>query len=338
MGKVYLLDPTKKDSLSAFRGGGRVIQLIADYLPEIEFINDPQLIPSDGTLIVPYWFPFHPPQIIKTKANKKVLIIFDVIPLKYPEHFPIGLKGMIFKWINTQIAKSYDKIITISQSSKKDIKKYLHIDESKISVCYLTIPKTLLKERESKPNIDVPKTFCLYVGDVNWNKNLPTIAKAIKENKVPCVFAGGKFSKESVNSPELKHLWQESFAEFVSLAKDDPRFIFQERVTDSELKWLYKNALCNILVSHDEGFGLSYLEAATFSTPSILSDIPVFHEIAGDAAIFVNPNDPIRLTQEIDALSKNPDKRNLLGEKANARSKQLSPNNFARQFRSALGL
>lgn len=337
MPPIYIFDPTLLDPLSSARGGGRFMQLLRDYCAhEITFIDYPNKTSSDATLVMPFWFPFHTPNLIQTQAKNKVLVIFDVIPLKYPNNFPIGIKGHVFKKINCLQARSYDRIITISETSKKDIIKHLGVPKNKISVVYLTIGNNFNKPGESISDIDLkPNSFCLYVGDVNWNKNLPNLAHAIKLGDTPCVFVGKPFNKqnrEKVASDPNLNPWLDSFFEFLSLAENDDRFIFPEDVSDSNLTWLYKNALCNILVSYDEGFGFSYIEAGHFSTPSILSDTPIFHEIAADAVLFVDPNKPAEIQKAIDGLISDKKLHEELSKKAHNRSLFFSPESFTSSF------
>lgn len=343
MKPICIIDPTISDPLSSGRGGGRVVQLLKDYCSEeISFIDNPSKVPSQSTLVMPFWFPFHPPQLIKTQAKKKILVIFDVIPLKYQNYFPIGIKGHLFKKINSLQARSYDHIITISETSKKDIIKYLGIPKEKISVVYLTIGKNFLKPTQIQNDFNVkPHEYCLYVGDVNWNKNLPNLARAVKLGDCPCVFVGRPFSKQSrkiaLSNTNLNP-WLSSFREFLEIAEGDKRFIFPEQVSDNDLTWFYKNALCNILVSYDEGFGLSYIEAGHFKTPSILSDKPIFHEIAGDSALFVNPDKPQEIASAMITLNDDKKSRENLSSKTHNRSLFFSSKSFASSFLTSVDI
>src|SRR5690606_38685373 len=110
---------------------------------------------------------------------------------------------------------------------------------------------------------------------------------------VTCVCVGKVFSPDNPQSKaETFHPWQQSLQMFLRIARTDKRFIFPGYISDINLLSLYKKAKVNILPSYDEGFGLSFIEAGYMSTPSVLSDIPVFREIAQNAAHFANPNDP----------------------------------------------
>jgi glycosyltransferase involved in cell wall biosynthesis len=205
--------------------------------------------------------------------------------------------------------------------------------------------------------------FCLYVGDATWNKNLVNLAHAIKIANVTCVFVGKVFrinspsesedpptSAKSDKSEKLKisdesrillnssglsdftHPWQKELKEFFQLVKDDKRFIFLGYVTDEDLIKLYQQASLNILPSRDEGFGFSYLEASSQGCPSILSDIPVFKEIALDCAFFANPENPNDLADKIIELYFDKNRQKTLGNAAKKRSQFFSCEKFKKSF------
>lgn len=392
-----IFDPSQRNNLSQFRGGERILQVLKENLPEAEFIQSLNDIKTDRTLIVPFWNPFVPPLLNHRLSIIQYLMIFDVIPLKYPSHFPIGVKGSINLWRNKRALKHFDKIITISEHSKIDIVHYLNIPEDKVAVVYPTISKVFINSKKQAPgNKQIPnfnnqnlkmfqaslrprserasfmlhkQCFALYVGDVNWNKNLVNLAKAIKLADIPGVFVGSPFTSLKRDNkicaaslwsepviPEaahgsgqnrnersrvrrgirvdrarksllstLSHPWQAEFKAFLQEVGDDKRFIFAGYVSDGELIELYRNATCNILVSHDEGFGYSYAEAASQKCPSILSDIPVFHETTADTALrteplggalFANPDDPTDIASKIKQFITNETVRKTLGEKS----------------------
>jgi glycosyltransferase involved in cell wall biosynthesis len=82
------------------------------------------------------------------------------------------------------------------------------------------------------------------------------------------------------------------------------------------------------LVSRDEGFGFSYVEAGVFGCPSILADRPIFHEIARDTALFVDPDRPEAVAGAIQTLFTQPDVRAELSLKALGQAHLYSPENF----------
>ena len=130
----------------------------------------------------------------------------------------------------------------------------------------------------------------------------------------------------------FSHPWQKELKEFFQLIKDDKRFIFLGYVADEDLIKLYQQASLNILPSRDEGFGFSYLEASSQGCPSVLSDIPVFKEIAKDSSLFANPENPNDIADKIIELYFNKNCQKILGEKALKRSQFFSCEKFKKSF------
>lgn len=344
MDNVYIFSPEKIDPLSKFRGGGRIVQILKENLPKAKFISDLDILLNarvnkvkNSIFVNPYFNPFQKPKILKRVAQKQVQIIFDVIPLKYPNQFPVGIRGKFNLFLNKLALKNYHKIITISRQSKKDIADYLQFPEKKIEVVYPTLSQSFLKAKNQSPNRQPEfkspdqlklNNFCLYVGDVNWNKNLVNLARAIKIINVTCVFVGKAFETLTKKPARLSHPWQKEFHDFLTEVNDDKRFVFLGYVTDNQLAKIYQQAKVNILVSRDEGFGFSYLEAASQGCPSILSDIELFHEIAKDSAWFAKVNDPYDIANKIGEVYFNSDLKDKLAKKAYQRSLYFNQKKF----------
>lgn len=340
MDKVYVFDPTKKDKLSSVRGVGRYLQILKENFPNWNFTDTLHatrytLYP---VLINPFFNFLQRPLTLKRLATKQIAVIHDLIPLKYPSHFPAGIRGNINIYLNKLALKNYDLIVTDSEASKKDIINILELPEGKIKIIYPCLPQSFLKLKieNSKFNenlkLKIENSFCLYVGDATWNKNLVNLARAIKIINVTCVFVGKVFE----NPSNLSHPWQKEFKQFIDETKDDKRFIFVGFLTDSELIKLYQQAALNILPSRDEGFGFSYLEAGQFSCPSVLSDIPVLKEISAGNALFFDPKNPNDIADKIGEIYFNKEIGNNFGEKAKKRISFFSKEKFKKQFLNIL--
>lgn len=355
MKQVLVYNP-QSDSIGSFRGSGRIMQILKENCSDaVEYVSDLQQVKIDSTLFIPSWSPFQPPRLTKRYASRQIIMIFDVIPLKYPTHFPAGLRGNFNVWRNKRALKYFDKIITISEHSKKDIVRYLGVPEEKVAVVYPAVSKVFLKNvvianevkqsqdeiaaSSTTPRNDLPSSYCLYVGDVNWNKNLVNLAKAIKKGDTPCVFVGKMFHPPAGGSSfklqDLSHPWQQEFKQFLAEVGDDKRFIFAGYVPDEELVKIYQKAICNVLISRDEGFGYSYAEAASQHCPSVLSDADIFHETAAETALFADPENPEDIAEKIREIVSNPTLRKDLAAKAYERTiKMYSSDSFFRQFES----
>ena len=332
------------------------------------FTNDYHSIPPDAVLINPFYNIFQKPLKYSRLARKQITVIHDVIPLKYKKNFPVGLKGTFFKYVNKWLLKYSDLIVTDSEASKKDIMFYLKIPESRIRVIYPTIPKIFLPHLDTheesiehhhpfhkEADHSVPeyselptraagvehiigpiKDYILYVGDGSWNKNLPTLAQAIQKVNIPLVCVGNVFSNREAFLKSKPHPWQLSLYSFLKMTWNQPLFVFPGFVSDLDLMLLYKHARMNVMPSLDEGFGLPFIEAGYMSTPSVVSDIPVFHEIARSAAVFANPHDPAHIAQKINELFFDNVRQEKISIEVFDRVQQFDPSRFTQGWISAV--
>lgn len=251
--------------------------------------------------------PFEISLPFKKPAPKVVLTIHDLIPLIYPKHYPSGLRGGIRFLINKfLIKKNVDAIITISETSKKDICRFLGVAPEKVHVVYLA-PRSVFKKLEIAKHSGLPKRFVLYVGDVNYNKNIPNLVKACEIAKIPLVICGKQAldiedcgidlatlrgPKDYVRylfgkpHPELAH-YETLLAEFKKA-----KVIRLGYVPDADLVKIYNLAYACAQPSFYEGFGLPVLEAIACGCPVVAAKIQALVEIAQGAAVFVDPQSP----------------------------------------------
>lgn len=335
MNSIYIYDPTAKDTLSKNRGVGRYLQLLHESLnDEAVFTSDLKKIPYNSTLLNPFFDFMKPPFSLRRIAAKQIAVIHDVIRLKYPQHFPAGMKGNIYSIINKINFSHYDSIITDSMHSKKDIVEILNIPDEIVKVIYLPLPSLYLSPAATHTSlkISLPQKYMLYVADITWNKNIVNLAQAIKLAQIPCVFVGKSF----LNRDNLDHHEKKDFKRFLQIVDNDPLFIFPGYVGDAELIQLYRNAQFNVLISWDEGFGLSFLEAASQKTPSLLSDTKIFHETADTAALFANPANPQDIANKMRSLFEDNHLRSELAQKAYERSLFFNQKRFKEQLLEVL--
>ncbi|MCL4375086.1 glycosyltransferase family 4 protein [Patescibacteria group bacterium] len=371
---VVVYDPTINDPLSRVRGVGRYLQILRENFPDWTFTDNCSLITHNSTFINPFFSLLKPPLAMKRMAKKQIAVIHDLIPLKYPSHFPIGLKGSLNVFLNKMVLRNYDAVITDSEHSKKDIVAILKIKPEKVKVIYPCLPRIFVNgltdsprfvppsgtsrgERVSELKSRLPDSkFCLYVGDATWNKNLVNLAKAVKLANVNCVLVGKVFERaiggpsgrdpDSAQRSEhwregnlgqnllrASHAWQKELRDFLYAVHNDKRFHFLGYISDEELINIYRKAAVNLLVSRDEGFGFSYVEAAFQAVPSLLSDIPVFREIAGPAAFYCLPDDPKTIARQIAAIFSDSTKATAMGQTAKRRVARMTNSQFTQSLR-----
>lgn len=269
---------------------------------------------------------FHPFFItlpLKKLKAKVVVTIHDLIPLIYPKHYPGGIKGGIRLVINKfLIRKNVDAILTISETSKKDICRFLRVKPEKVKVIYLA-PRQIFKQIKDKDRLlkvkekySLPDSFVLYVGDINYNKNIPNLIKACKLAKISLVICGKQaFDIETLGvddlsnlkgprdwirylfgkpHPELAH-YQELCREF----KENKKVMRLGYVSDEDLVSIYSLASVYCQPSFYEGFGLPVLEAFACGTPVVASKTQALVEIAEGGALFADPKEPKEIAKQI---------------------------------------
>lgn len=136
--KIFVYDPTASDKLSTVRGVGRYMQILKENFPEWTFSNNLAMGQWNNETIFmnPFYNFLIPPITLKRIAHRQIAVIHDLIPLKYPSHFPVGIKGMIYILLNKLLLKNYDLIITDSEASKKDIIEKLKVKSQKVKILY----------------------------------------------------------------------------------------------------------------------------------------------------------------------------------------------------------
>lgn len=256
---------------------------------------------------------FHPtyydPYFIKNLKKPMVTTIHDMTYERLPGYFWVQDPLTSQKRISAQRA---DKIIAISETTKRDLLTYLEVDESKVEVIYHGIDIDSELELEAVKNL--PSEYLLFVGDRGGYKNfyLMLDAFASLSKKHPnlhlVLSGGGKLVGADV--------------EIINRLKLNNK-IHHYQVNDGQLNFLYKNALLFIYPSLYEGFGLPILEAFRAKCPILLSDTDCFHEIGEDAATFFNRNSLEDLISQIDNLITHKSLRDNLVEKGNKRLKHF---------------
>lgn len=294
--------------------------------------------PSD-VIHFPYFDPFF---LTLPLINKRptVITVHDLTQVKFPQHYPRGVRGEI-KWqIQQRLLRQADAIIADSLSSKKDIQGIINYPESKIYPIYLAADTQYKKlaisdwQLEIKKHYHLPETFLLYVGDINWNKNVkglieafckvkchppaggsnvtPTLklrragktttstyAKAMADRQnLKLILIGNAFENNEL--PELQEL-----KTLIKKYKLEGEVNLLGFVPLEDLVAIYNLAMLYIQPSFYEGFGLPVLEAMTCGCPVISSNQGSLPEIGGKAVEYFNPYIPGELANKISSLLTN---------------------------------
>jgi len=259
---------------------------------------------------IPFWL----------KKNKAVVTIHDVIFKVLPNTYP-KLDRWLYEEKTRYACKYADKIIAISEYTKKDIIKFYGIEPERIEVIYQPCQPMFYEEESVEeqlgdnfslfPNLNylksLPAEYLLYVGSITERKNLLTVVKALdqlsEKDRIPLVVVGnGKGYKKSVQTYIDAHQLQKWV-------------IWLTDVTSTQaLKHLYEQAQLFIYPSFYEGFGLPVVEAMLCGTPVITSNVSALPEAAGQYGMLVHPNDVNAMSATIQEILTDSVKRGRLGK------------------------
>ena len=263
------------------------------------------------------------PSVIK--RIPQVFTIHDLSLMKYREMHPRERVWFSDLFFNRRIHHA-THIITVSDFIRSEICNEFPIDPAQVTTIW-EAPDPLFFPRENEKidavikNLKLPREYLLFVGTLEPRKNLPLVIKALAKRKdnIPIVFVGWKGWGDD--------LWRQK-------AKEEgiANRIFTTGYVDEEsLACLYSGALALIFPSFYEGFGLPLLEAMACGCPVICSNVASLPEVAGDAAIFIDPHDDEDLAEAIHRMVFDSRIRNDFKEKGLKRARQFSWERAAKQ-------
>ncbi len=218
------------------------------------------------------------------KTNiKTVVTIHDLIFIRYPHLFR-NIDRKIYSKKFKSACNRADKIIAVSEQTKKDIIDFFEIPESKIIVVYQGCNKVFqssisVKQKEKiLAKYQIPEDYLLYVGSIEKRKNLLTILKTLIElpNQKLVVIGNGK-------SYKVKCL------RFIAKNNLSNRVMFLSKLPLDEMAAIYQSAQIMIYPSIFEGFGIPILESLFSKTPVITSKGGCFYESGGPNSKYINP-------------------------------------------------
>lgn len=256
---------------------------------------------------------------------KTVVIVYDLIPYINPDFVSLNHR-FTGRYLLKFCVKNATAVISISQTTKKDILKYIKVPHDKIRTIYLG--KNSLfhpRNRKSKELHKIQKVYgiedrpyIIFLGYNDPRKNIPNIMKAfadidetVKSNSV-LVIAGNINSKDSVLIDQIKkHNLEDNI-------------IFTGFIQDDDLAYLFSGARAFCFPSLYEGFGLPVLEAMACGCPVITSNTSSLPEVAGDAALLVDPEDTQDISEAMTRLLTDDGLFNDLSVKSIVQSKKFS--------------
>lgn len=255
--------------------------------------------------------------------KKFIITIHDLILLHFPtirgttlNPLFYWIKFLAYKFIIRHAIKKSEKIITVSNFTKKDILKNYGVDDAKITVSYEASDEPAMFPSGIKEKIlekyGIIKPYILYVGNAYPHKNLEALvlsfADIVEKINLNLVLVG----KEDYFYKNLKSKVKKNKIRNV---------IFTDFVPDKELDVVYKNSLFYIFPSLYEGFGLPPIEAMRRGVPVASSDHPCMKEILGNSAYYFDASKNENISKAILEVMRDENLRKNLSEKGLKKTK-----------------
>jgi glycosyltransferase involved in cell wall biosynthesis len=236
---------------------------------------------------------FHSPHYVLPLAVRcpSAVTIHDTIHLTFPQYLPNRAAHAYARATMWSAARRSDRILTVSEASKRDILRQLNVPAAKVVVVYNAIDERFWREPDAgdvlrvRERFQLGQRFVLYVGNVKPHKNLVRLIEAFHELRrgdladLKLLIIGDEISKY----PALRRA--------VHQHKLHKHVRFLGYLPDETLAILYRLAALFVFPSLYEGFGLPPLEAMASGTPVVTSNVSSLPEVTGDAAVLVDPYD-----------------------------------------------
>jgi len=244
---------------------------------------------------------------LKKAGIPSVVTIHDLIFYRYPHYYPF-FDRKIYQFKVRYASKNADKLIAVSEQTKKDLINFFNVEESRIEVIYQNCDPIFMSKvsEEEKARIrfayNLPEEFLLNVGTIETRKNSLLIVKALKELEanIHLVIIG----KETPYAQVVKN--------FINDNNLKSRVHFLKNVSFNDLPGIYQQAKIFVYPSEFEGFGIPVVEALSSGIPVIAAKGSCLEEAGGQNSIYVGPNNSNELADQINLIMNNTEKRELM--------------------------
>jgi glycosyltransferase involved in cell wall biosynthesis len=287
---------------------------------------------------IPYWAP------PLSSPIPFVVTIHDLIPILLPEHRG-GLQVRLYNALVSAATSGAVHIITDSDSSTRDVVKYLNVPADKVSTVHLAVgpeykpAPDFLVDSAIRQKYNLPESYVLYLGGFQPHKNVNGLLAAwtwcdgpLGEG-YPLVIAG--------KLPQPGDRFYEDLPGYAKQLELE-HVQFTGMIAEEDKPAVYRGAACFVFPSRYEGFGLPVLEALACGVPTVTTAEASIPEVVGEAAYLVpDPNDTRKLGAAMIAVVVNPDVVDRLTDAAREQVKKFSWQKTVEQtvaiYRKAVG-
>jgi glycosyltransferase involved in cell wall biosynthesis len=264
-----------------------------------------------------------------TRHIKKIVVIHDLIFLRYPELYPSI--DRIFYRKKTQYACSRaDYIIAASKQTKQDIIDFYKIPETKISVLFPCSDQRFYADQVDDPDgfFKTDRKFIISIGAITPRKNLMKTVEAFNQVKdrydLDLVVVG--------TAVGLGREYLSKIKDFIKANNLEDRVHFLGNVPYHYVPGLCRKADLMIYPSQFEGFGMPIVEGLFSKIPVITTQGGCFPEAGGDAAAYVNPENPGQIADRITKIMDSGDLRSEMVEKGIQHAKRFTQENIEQEI------
>lgn len=281
------------------------------------------ILSRDGLLFSPD--NLHP--VLFRFLGPSVVTIHDLTYKLYPAAHTAAFK-FLYRFLISKAIRHAESLLTDSQAEKNNIVSHYPNAKDRIVAVHLGAPSSSSGVSDDLPVVggELHERFVLWVGTLGQRKNpqgaIDAMTRLNYELRLPLVMVGTTY--RGVQNRKLRL---------------PPGKVIRCRnrvLSNAELEALYRRAVCLLFPSFYEGFGLPTLEAMAYSCPVVASDIPVMHEICGDAAVYCDPNDPVDIMEKVRMVAENAELRERMRSLGALRAKMFTWENCARKTYAVL--
>ena len=282
---------------------------------------------------------FHAPHYMlpALTPSPTVVTIHDCIHLMFPQYLPNRLSYAYARASLWTATHKSDRILTVSETSKRDILRFFRVPSEKIDVIHNAIDERFgIQPSEEhvvrvRERYQLNEGFVLYAGNIKPHKNLERLIEAFSEvrrqglDALKLLIIGDEISKLQALRRAVHRYKLHKYVRFLGY------------VPDETLAVLYRLASVFVFPSLYEGFGLPPLEAMASGTPVVTSNVSSLPEVVGDAAILVDPYDSMSIADGILRLLTNEELRTEMRTRGFARAQAYSWERSIRRIREIYG-
>jgi glycosyltransferase involved in cell wall biosynthesis len=250
-------------------------------------------------------------------GQRLVVTVHDVAFLVYPQLFPRAW-GLMYRAALARAVRSADAIITVSRHTAEDLARRTRADTRRIHVVPLaaSVPRSQADVEPVLSRLKVPQPYVLFVGTLEPRKNLIRLVRAYRR-----MAARGSPHRLVLAGPMG---WRPQPLLRAISAEGPGDVVLTGAVGPDDLDALYRGAAAFAYPSLYEGFGLPVLEAMSRGAPCVVSSSSSLPEVAGEAALPVDPRSVVGLAEALERVTTDGDLAARLREAGLARAARFS--------------